>query len=189
MGFTDWFLLGMNKNQEVRVAKIKKQSVEMGAMAAGSPSEATGALAKMILQKNAPTKVLMVQDGEYMQQVMDYAMKMAQRLDCDIIALDVTDKPLQFSGDRKIRERARFMELARNNGERFTSLAQARGIKVKHIIDIGVPEEVIARVSAADAGVRYVLSKPEGEAARASQEHPHVPIFDLHCSKLQQTKS
>ncbi len=184
MGFTDWFALGMKKNKDVNVEKIKTKSVDMGAMAAGSPSEAAGALARMMDQKNAPTKVLMVQDGEYMQQVTDYAMKMAQRLDCEIIALDVTDKPLQFAGDRKKRESERFMELAQQNADKFMAQATARGIKVEHVMDIGVPDEVVARVSAADAGIRYVLSKPEGDAARADQARAHVPVFDLHCSRL-----
>jgi len=183
MGFTDWFALGMKKNKEVNVKKIKEQSVDMGATAAGSPSEAAGALAKMMDQKNAPTKVLMVQDGEYMQQVTDYALKMAERLDCEIIALDVTDRPLQFSGERKTRETDRFMDMARNNAETFASQAKARGIKVEHIMNVGIPEEVIASVSAADAGIRYVLSKPE-ENARLDQERAHVPVFDLHCSRL-----
>ena len=184
MGFTDWFALGMKKNKAVNVEKVKAKSVDMGAMAAGRPSEAAGALSRMMDQRSAPTKVLMVQDGEYMPQVTDYAMKMAQRLDCEIIALDVTDKPLQFSGERKRRESERFMELAQQNAEKFTAEASARGIKVEHVMDIGDPDEVIARVSAADAGIRYVLSKPDGETARVDQERDHVPVFDLHCSRL-----
>ena len=184
MGFTDWFALGMKKNKEVNVEKIKTKTIDIGEMAAGSPSGAVEALSRMLDQKNAPTKVLMLQDGEYMQQVTDYALKMAQRLDCEIIALDVTDRPLQFTGERKTRETDRFMDMARNNAEKFISLAQARGIKVEHIMDIGVPEEVLARVSAADAGVRYVLSKPDEDTARVEQERAHVPVFDLRCSRL-----
>ncbi len=184
MGFTDWFGLATKKNKGVDVQKIKKESVDMGAMAAGSPSAASEALGRMIDQNNAPTKVLMVQDGDYMPQVTDYALKMAQRLDCEIIALDVTDKPLQFSGDRMQRESDRFIDMARQNAEQFTSKATAHGIKVQHIIDIANPEEVIARVSATDIGIRYVLSKPEGETATADQQRPHVPVFDLHCSRL-----
>ena len=182
--FTDWLSLGMKKNKEVDVKKIKEKSVEIGTMAAGSPSAAAGAIARMMDQKNTPTKVLMVQDGEYMPQVTDYALKMAQRLDCEIIALDVTDKPLQFSGDRRTRETDRFMAMAKKNAEAFSRLAKDRGIKVEHKMDIGEPEKVIARVSAADAGIRYVLSKPEGETVRAGQERTHVPVFDLHCSRL-----
>lgn len=184
MGFIDWFTRGMKKNKNVNVQKIKTKNVDMGAMAAGSPSEAAGALARMMDQKNAPAKVLMVQDGEYMQAVTDYALKMAGRLDCEIIALDVTARPLQFSGDRKTRESNRFMDLARSNSEKFIAQAQAQGIKVEHVMDIGEPEEVIARVSTADAGIRYVLSKPE-ESAHTAQERVHVPVIDLNCSRLQ----
>ena len=185
MSFTDWFALGMKKNKDVTVEKIKAESVDMGSMAAGSPAEAAGNLARLMDQKNAPTKVLMVQDGEYMPQVTDYALKMAQRLDCDIIALDVTDAPLQFSGDRKRRESERFMQMAQQNAAKFMARASERDIKVEHVMDIGDPDEVVAKVSAADAGIRYVLSKPDCDAARVDQGRVHVPVFDLHCSRLQ----
>lgn len=184
MGFTNWFGMGIKKDKNVDVKKIKKESVKMEAMAAGNLSAAAESLGKMIDQNNAPTKILMVQDGDYMQQVTDYALKMAHRLDCEIIALDITEKPLQFSGDRKVRESERFTEMAQKNAEKFTALATTQGIKVEHIMEIDDPEKVIARVSADDGGIRYVLSKPEGETVNAEQKRPHVPVFDLHCSRL-----
>ena len=182
MGFANWFTFGMKKNKDVDVKKIKKESVAMGATAAGSPSEANGALTRFMDQQNAPTKVLMVQDGAYMDQVTSYALKMAKRLDCEIIALDVTAKPLQFSGERKARETDRFMDMARKNADNFSLQAKAEGIKVEHIMNVGVPEEIVAAVSADDAGIRYVLSKPEN--AQANQERAHVPVYDLHCSRI-----
>ncbi len=184
MGFTDWLGLAKKKNKGVDIQKVKKQNVDMGAMAAGNPSTAADALGRMVNQKNAPTKILMVQDGDYMPQVTDYALKMAQRLDCEIIALDVTDKPLHFSGDRLQRESDRFVEMARKNAENFISQAASQGIKVEHIMDIASPEEIVAKVSADDPGIRYVLSKPEGEIATAEQGRLHLPVFDLHCSRL-----
>ena len=184
MGFTDWLTLGMKKNKKVKIQKIKEESVDMGAMAAGSPSAAAEALARMVDQKNAPTKVLMVQDGEYLKQVTGYALKLAQRLDCEIIALDVTDRPLQFTGDRRARETDRFMTMARKSAEEFTLQAQASGVKVEHIMEISDPEEVIARVSEDNAGIRYVLSKPEEASLRVDQERAHVPVIDLRCSRL-----
>jgi K+-sensing histidine kinase KdpD len=156
----------------------------MGAMAAGSPSEAANALGRMLDQQNAPTKILMVQDGHHMQQVTDYAIKMASRLDCDIIALDVSDKPLQFSGDRKAREIDRFMELARENGEQFTMQAKSQGIVTEYIVEVGDPQAAITRLSADIVGIRYVLSKPAEEALQKDQERAHIPVFDLHCSRL-----
>jgi hypothetical protein len=184
MGFTDWLGLGAKKNKAVTVKKIKEQSVDMGAMAAGGLTGAAGTLAKMIDQKNATTKVLLVQDGEHMTQVKDYALKMAQRLDCEIIALDVTEKPLQFSGERRTRESDRFMDMAQKNATQFIQQAEGMGVKVEHIMEIGNPEKVIARLSAADAGIRYVLSKPEGQTNEVSQERAHLPVIDLHCSRF-----
>lgn len=184
MGFTDWFGLAIKKNKVIDVKKIKKQNVDMGAIAAGRRSVTAEAHDRMVDQNNVPTKVLMVQDGEYIPEVTEYALKMAQRLDCEIIALDVTDKPLQFSGDRKQRESDRFIETARMNAARFTSQARAQGIHVEHIMDVASPEDVVARVSGADVGIRYVLSKPEGKTVTANQQRTHVPVFDLHCSRL-----
>jgi len=184
MGFTDWFRFGKKKNKDVNIKKIKEKSIDMGTMAAGNSHQAAKTLAMMVDQKNAPTKVLMVQDGDYMTQVTDYALKMAQRLDCEIIALDVTDRPLQFTGERRVRESNRFVDMATSNAEKFTIQAQAQGIKVEHIIEIQDPEDIIARVSDSDAGIRYVLSKPEASNVRAEQERVHVPVYDLRCSRL-----
>jgi len=184
MGFAAWFKFGKKKNKDVNIQKIKRKSIDPGSMAAGNGSEAAKTLAMMVDQANAPTKVLMVQDGDYMPQVTEYALKMAQRLDCEIIALDVTNRPLQFTGERRARETDRFIEMAADNAEKFTILAKAQGIKVEHIMEIKDPEEVIARVSCADAGIRYVLSKPEEDAVRTEQERAHVPVFDLRCSRL-----
>lgn len=184
MGFADWFTFGKKKNKDVTVQKIKRKSIDPGSMVAGNTSEAAKALAMMVDQTNAPTKVLMVQDGEHISQVTDYALKMAQRLDCEIIALDVTDRPLQFTGERRARETDRFTDLAMSNAEKFTIQAKAQGIKVEHIMEISDPEEVIARVSCADAGIRYVLSKPEEGTVRANENRAHVPVFDLRCSRL-----
>ena len=184
MGFADWFTFGKKKNKDVNIQKVKRKSIDPGSMAAGSGAQAADAIAMMVDQTNAPTKVLMVQDGDYMAQVTDYALKMAQRLDCEIIALDVSDRPLQFAGERRARETDRFIQMAADNAEKFTIQAKAQGIKVEHVIEIHDPEEVIARVSSTNAGIRYVLSKPEEGTVRPEQERAHVPVFDLRCSRL-----
>ncbi|MDA3785365.1 MAG: hypothetical protein PF568_00470 [Deltaproteobacteria bacterium] len=175
MEFIDWFALGMKKNKEIQVKKIKKESVHLERMAAGSLTSAADILARMVDQRNAQPKLRMVQDGEYAAQVTDYAMKMAQRLDCEIIALDVTDKPLQFDGDRRTREIDRFMGMARTNVEKFICKAKACGIKVEHVMEVRDPQEAIAQLSAADAGIRFVLTRPEGAAVRVLDDRLESP--------------
>ena len=184
MGFIDWISLGRKKNEKVNVTKIKKINIGMGEMAAGNQTAAANALEQMLAQKNATTKILVVQDGDYLSQVTDYALKMAQRLDCEIIALDVTDSPLQFSGERRVRESSRFQERARLSAANFTLQAESQGVNIKHIMEIADPEEIVARLSAEDVGIRYVLTKPDQESLRANQERPQVPVYDLNCSRL-----
>lgn len=183
MGLIDWMRFG-KKNQDVNVTKIKKQSGEFREMAAGNQTAASDGLTMILKQKNAIPKILMVQDGDYLPQVTDYAIKMAQRLDCEVIALDVTNAPLQFSGDRKERESERFFEKARLNAAQFSRHAEEQGVKMKHIMEIAEQETVIARLSAEDAGIRYVLTKPDASGLRAKQEQAQVPVYDLNCSRL-----
>jgi nucleotide-binding universal stress UspA family protein len=138
----------------------------------------------MMDQQTSPTKVLVVQDGDYSQQVTDYAIKMAQKLDCRLVALDVSDGPLQFSGERKDREIARFYDRAQGGAESFVLKAKAKGLTVKHIMEVGDPEQTIAKLSKEDAGIRYVLTKPEQGELRAENGRVHIPLFDLNCSRL-----
>lgn len=76
------------------------------------------------------------------------------------------------------------MTSARKNGEHFILQAQTRGVKAIHIMDIGNSEEIIARITSTDAGIRYVLSKPNNATVTKEKDHAHVPVFDLRCSRL-----
>ena len=49
---------------------------------------------------------------------------------------------------------------------------------------IGDQEEIIGQLSKQDAGIRYVVTKPEQETLGAPSEHVEVPVFDLNCSRL-----
>jgi hypothetical protein len=108
---------------------------------------------------------------------------MAQRLDCDIVALDVTDIPLQFSGERKDRETNRFYERAGKSAETFSLQADAMGISTKHVMKVGDQENHIAELSKQEAGIRYVLTKPEQDSVQATDEQP-LPVYDIKCSRL-----
>lgn len=184
MSIIGWFKSGKKSNKNVSVKKLKEKSIDPGAVASGNPTAAAQAIAQMVDQKNLPSKILMVQDGDYSQHVTSYALKMAQRLDCEIIALDVTDAPLQFSGDRQEFEIQRFYERAEMSAKEFMSEADAMGIVAKHMMEVDDQEKVIAQLNKQDGGIRYVLTKPDQEVVEANEEHVQVPVFDLNCSRL-----
>jgi hypothetical protein len=184
MGISNWFKFGKNKTKTVKIQKIKEQSVNFKSMAAGSPSVAAAALSKMVDQKQSTPKILMVQDGEHSQQLTDYALKMAKKLDFQLIALDVTDSPLQYSGERKNREIERFYEQAQNAAKAFELKAKSYGLTFVHKMEIGDQEQAISKLNKEDAGIRYVLTKPEQDEARADNTRVQIPVFDLNCSRL-----
>lgn len=184
MSFFDWFKLGKDNLDKVNVKKIKKESVDQGAMAAASPAEAALAMAKIVDQNLSVAKVLMVQDGDYSTKVTEYALKMAQKLDCEIIALDVSEVPDQYFGERKEREINRFHDRAKRSFESFSLQGDAMGVITNQVMMLGDQEAAISELSKMDAGIRYVLTKPENEIAEAPQERVQVPVIDLNCSRL-----
>ena len=181
MAFLDWLKARKNRDNDVKVVKVKEESIGIGEMAAGHPTGAAAAIKRMMDQKNGPTKILVVGDGAYSDKLSEYSLKMAQRLDCAIVALNVTSAPLQFTGDKREEETTLFYEKAEQNIEKYMEQADTMGVDVVHIMEIGDQEKAISELSAKDAGIRYVLTEPEhqGEEGRVQ-----IPVFDLACSRL-----
>jgi hypothetical protein len=136
------------------------------------------------VEQDSATKILTVQDGDHSSVLVDYAVKMAQKLDCEIIALDVTEAPLNFTGERREREIGRFQQRARRNAETLHLKAEAMGVKCRHVVEIGNQEQIIKALSKDDAGIRYVLLKPAQEYVNADRRQARVPVVDLNCSSL-----
>lgn len=181
MAFLDWLRARKNRDHDVKVVKVKEESIGIGEMAAGHPAGAAAAIKRMMDQKHGPTKILVVGDGAYSEKLSNYSLKMAQRLDCAIVALNVSESPLQFTGERREEEITLFYARAEKNIEKYLAQADAMGVHVVHIMEVGDQEKAISELSAKDPGIRYVLTEPEhhGEEGRVQ-----IPVFDLACSRL-----
>ena len=179
------FHFGRKKaDNEIQVTKVnRRKASNIGEMAAGNLSAASKDLSRM-LEKQKATKILVVQDGDHSAMLVDYAVKMAQKLDCEIIALDVSDEPLNFTGERREREINRFYQRARSNAETIQLKAEAMGVICKHIQQVGDQEKIIKELSQDDKCIRYVLIKPAQEHVSADIRRPRVPVVDLNCSSL-----
>jgi len=173
------------QGNEIQVKKLKRQKQPtVGEMAAGNLSAASKDVARMMEFTNMATKILVVQDGEHSSVLVDYAVKMAQKLDCEIIALDVSEEPLSYSGERRQREINRFHQRAKRNAETIMLKAEAMAVACKHVAQVGNQEETIKGLSQEDKCIRYVLIKPAEEKVSADRKRPRVPLVDLNCSSL-----
>ena len=186
MNIKKFFSFGRSKSENgIKVKKVNRKSrVANMEMAAGNLSAASSDLERVMAQQNMTTKILAVQDGEHSTALIDYAVKMAQKLDCEIIALDVSAEPMSFSGERKEREISRFRQRAQRNAETIQLKADAVGVSCKHVVQVGNQEETIKKLSQNDKSIRYVLIKPAQEQTIANQKRPRVPVVDLNCSSL-----
>lgn len=184
MNLRNLLLFGKRK-KNVQVKKINKlKSPDIGEVAAGNLSAVSNSISQMMEQQNMMTKILVVQDGRNSAVLEDYAVKMAHKLDCEIVALDVSNEPLLYDGERKQRECNRFLQRAEQNAKSIHIKADALGVKFKHVAKIGDQDETIKTLSQEDKCIRYVLTKPLQEQLGSNQNRARVPVFDLSCSRL-----
>lgn len=181
MAFLNWLIARKGGKQRIRICKVQEESIEMGSMASCQPASGVAAIRRMMDRKNSLTKILVVGNGAFTDQLADYSLKMAQRLDCAIVALNVTDSALLYSGQKQEEKIALFYEASEKNIKQYMEKADAMGVKVVHIMEVGDQERAISQLSAQDAGIRYVLTEPEyqGEDCRGQ-----IPVFDLAYSSL-----
>lgn len=186
MNVKNFFSFGKKKNADgIKVEKINKSKpMNVGEMAAGNLTDASQSIAMMMGNQYKPIKILAVQDGTHSQVLTDYAVKMAHKLDCEIIALDVSEEPLRFDGERRKRETSRFFDRAKRGAEMITLKAESLGVKCKHVAEVGNQEEIIKALSRGDKCIRYVLTKPEQEQLRDQKRKARVQVFDLKASRL-----
>lgn len=170
----------VKKGQAVKVVKIKKVSIDAGAMAGAGTAAGAAIVSRMFDQERCPTKILVVEDGMYSENVADYAFKMAQKLDCEIITLYVANPLLQFGQQRREEATALFFKNAEKAAAKFAAKALEMGVTVSHLMELGDSKKLVAKVSAQDAGVRYVLSVPEFRGTKAIYNlGQQMPALDL----------
>lgn len=183
MSLLSWFK-SKKKDDDVYVVNIKEESVPLGQMASASPSCAAEQISRMMDQKKSPIKILVIGNGVYSNALTEYALKMAQRLDCKIIALDVSEAPLRYTGERREQEIAKFLANSEERIIPFAKKAESMHISFKHITEVEEEEKAIAQLSRNDASIRYVLTEPEEGLYADDQNKVMIPVFDLACSRL-----
>lgn len=157
MAYPNWLKIIKNKSDKIHVGKIKPESIDFGEMASGSPSQAADKLSRILDQRNATTKILVVSDGVFSAKISEYAIKMGQRLDCEIVALSLFEASSQVDEC----EQAHFLKRAEMGGSNFGHKAANAGIKLQKLERVGTKKKVVNQVVKEIAGIRYVLSEPD----------------------------
>lgn len=177
MSCPNWLKIVHEKNDEIHVGKVRQESIDAGETAAGSPTAATRKIARIIEQREATAKILVVGDGAFSAKLSDYAIKMGQRLDCEIVALSVFDKHSQDRKEGGEREPSHFVKRSELGGARFADKAAGSGVKFYQLAKIGAKESVVDQVVKEIAGIRYVLSEPDDGIAEEHSQRVQLPVI------------
>lgn len=183
MSVLDWFKSGKRARKDITVTKVPTKSISDGAMASTSPAAATEQLSQVMKQQQAAPQILVVGNTTFSSNLVQYALKMGQRLDCQIVAVNTTTLPVAFTDQQRERAQEEFYATATKAGVQFAELADSIGVSFTHLMRIGEEEEVIPEVAEQHPGIRYVLTEPQSEGA-ADQAGLQIPVFDLACSRL-----
>jgi len=109
--------------------------------------------------QGAPARILVIGNGSFSGRLTDYAVRMGQRLDCEIVALSVYERG---PGDGE-REEALFRKRSSLGASAFADKAMGAGVKFHWLVRTGGRREVADQVVREVAGIRYVLSEPDDE--------------------------
>jgi hypothetical protein len=138
----------------------------------------------MVEYKETTAKILVVSDESFSSQLIEYALKMAQRLDFEILTLNVNEKIMLLSNEEeRTLAKSLFQAAAKTAACQFAAEGRAMGIKVASIIDINTRTAAIAVVKEQEPGIRYILSEPEPKQTSGSDDRVQNPVFNLVSSE------
>lgn len=165
MGFLSWFKKG-NKKDEVEI------DTALGSAPVIAPQHTHSALT----HTGSAQKIIMLSTEDHFSNILiNYAFGMAKRLNCEVIAINVTEVPRSLPEREKGRAIAIFEEAAKKNSESLIKMADSEGIKITHLVKIGDPEKVADKLHASCPDIRCVVREPEKTDAEYVDEL--IPVY------------
>ncbi len=109
--------------------------------------------------------LVMSQQPYFKQEMIDYAIDMARRMDYEIIALNTAPIPeetreLIEPSSSKLQE---FEKNARQNAESFRKAAEKENIAFEHIVRFGEPDDIVQQLCRSRKNIEFIVSEPEKE--------------------------
>ena len=130
------------------------------------------------MDKESP-KLLVVAGTKLTPGIADYALKVAVRLDLEIILLFIDDAGT-WSNTREHRaEVERFEARVEKDAAAFSTLAWKSAVKVTTIVDVGNRKAAIDRIREQDQTVRFILSdiNDEQKVEGMDDRHPQLTVI------------
>jgi hypothetical protein len=130
------------------------------------------------------SRILVVtKSGNMTRPVMEYAINVAERLKCKLLAAYVNAQPLLWNDNEQSRV---FTATMKENVAFFKAMANARGVELTHVQENGKIDKVISRLCHIVKRVEFVVIDKGIRLEEATACSP-VPVFHIACTEQQAT--
>ena len=175
MALFNWFKKN-KKDKNVKVEEQKQTVFQDSAAAAAFAEAGEHETARSMIDKTKGNRnILVVASGDcFSDDLCNYSIDMAKRLDFELLMLNVTDA-------RKEEEAIRFQNECQQNFTALQERAKKAGVLMNHLIEIGELDDVVHKLKTQFPGMRYVLTEPDPEMCQCAADSVTIPVFDLGC--------
>lgn len=178
MAFFGWFK--KDKKDGVQIDKKNNNALQEAAAAvafaeAGEHDTARSLMGGKIEGHN--TILVIGNEDNFSKNLISYAVKMAKKLDFELIALNVTETPLTMSAEKKEKAVNSFRENCLLNVSTFHEEAKKADVPFTHLIEIGNADETIKRLQDVYPGMRYAITEPDDKTM--AEDQVTIPVFHL----------
>ncbi|MFZ5766629.1 MAG: hypothetical protein ACOY4H_13705 [Thermodesulfobacteriota bacterium] len=154
------------KNEKELEALLHKHGTDIfqeSAVAAAFAEAGEHATASAVAEgTDTNRKILVIGQGHtFSANLTRYAIDIARRFDCTILALNVTDVPLALPQDRRDSAAAAFVRSCAANIGNLQEKAGKAGINFIHLVEIGNKDDIVEKIHAGHPEIRYVLTEAE----------------------------
>jgi hypothetical protein len=125
----------------------------------------------------APPKLLVVADTGLSPRLAEYALKVAVRLDLEIIVLFIDEKN-SWENTRQHRSKVEDFETrVEQEAAAFTSLAWKSSVNVTTIVDVDQKETAITRIREQDQSIRFILTDADEKEGKSKTRQPQLTVI------------
>ena len=126
---------------------------------------------------NKAQKLLVVANVGLPSKLAEYALKVAVRLDLEIIVLFINEESTWEDTDQHRSKVKNFKAEIEKEAALFTSLAWKSSINVTTIVDVDDRKTAISRISEQDEGIRFILSDTAENQDDNNDDQPQLTVI------------
>jgi hypothetical protein len=169
------------KKKDIKVSQRRQKAMQDAAVAATFAEAGEHETARRMIDTAKGNKTILVigQGDSFSERLVTYAVDMAQRFNFKLLAVNTTEDPLSLPAGKREEAAAAFTSECASNCTVLREKADAAGITLTHLAEVGSQDEILERLQARYPGMRYVLTEPEPDAVQEAAEDVSIPVFDL----------